>query len=139
MGMVACIQRAKVGAMCNRPVRWRQYGCMPPIDLDSLLSEFAKQIAEYVAAALQVQQAHADEWICLRQCPEQRAIRRAIRAGEIKAYKFSKKLWLRRSELDEWIRRHPGSASPVSAGHHAEQATDPITRAVAAGRLRRIR
>lgn len=115
----------------------RHYDCVA--NNSDLLASLVDAFVDRIVARLGTVQRPASEgseWLRLRATPEPRAVRRAVKAGQLPAYRIGRALLIRRSDLDAWILSRPHEPAHGRPGGHA--ATDPLSSMVASGRLRRI-
>jgi hypothetical protein len=93
-------------------------------------------VREAVAAGIRDAgvQSGAGEWLPVTSCglPE-KTVRRAIKDGAVEGRIIGRALYARRASLEAWAAERPSAERHESA---TTEASDPVKRALAAGRLR---
>ncbi len=93
-----------------------------------LLSITLGELLALAGEQLAPRSAESDPWVNPSKCEiSERQVRKAIRSGELRAYRVGRRLLVRRSELDAWIARPEHRVQPaVEEKDDAEDHADRI-------------
>jgi hypothetical protein len=81
--------------------------------MDLLLEQLADLLAERVAARLGAAHRQGGQWIPMRAAGVPlRALRRAIRSGEVVARKVGRSVFVRRDAIEQWVAGQPAPQPP---------------------------